>query len=111
MQGTRPYLPDEFLVGRNLSTKIDTYSYGIVLFELATGLGAYNDARPEHKFLKDYVDSCEVKELLYTLKDTKAGIENDQVYHNLVVLGKWCSNRLSKDRPEMVSVLRKLDDL
>ncbi|KOX69995.1 Serine/threonine-protein kinase pelle [Melipona quadrifasciata] len=45
IHGTRPYLPEEFLHGRKLSTKIDTYSYGIVLFELATGLSAYDESR------------------------------------------------------------------
>lgn len=110
VQGTRPYLPDEFLRGRNLSTKIDTYSYGIVLLELATGLAAYNDSRPEHKFLKSFIDSWEEKNL-HSLKDRRAGTENEQVFHNLMVLGKWCSNQLSMDRPEMVSVLRKLDEL
>lgn len=40
--GTRPYLPREFLINRTLSTKVDTYSFGIVLLELATGLRAYD---------------------------------------------------------------------
>lgn len=45
------------------------------------------------------------------LRDKKAGDENNEVYHNFIVLGKWCSNRLAKDRPEMELVFRKLDDL
>ncbi|XP_012280923.1 serine/threonine-protein kinase pelle [Orussus abietinus] len=110
IHGTRPYLPEEFLHGKNLSTKIDTYSYGIVLFELATGLSAYDDFRPENKFLKDFIDNWQDKDLPL-LMDKKAGEENKQVYHNLIVLGKWCSNRLSKDRPEMELVFRKLNDL
>jgi len=28
--GTKPYLPDEFLRGKKLSTKVDTYSFGVV---------------------------------------------------------------------------------
>ncbi|XP_046747701.1 pelle-like serine/threonine-protein kinase pik-1 [Diprion similis] len=110
VQGTRPYLPDEFLRDRNLSTKVDTYSYGIVLLELATGLGAYSNARPENKFLKAYVDSFEVKDIPQ-LKDSKAGTENDKVFDNLIVLGKWCANIFPKDRPQMVDVHRKLERL
>ncbi|XP_012254506.2 pelle-like serine/threonine-protein kinase pik-1 isoform X2 [Athalia rosae] len=110
IHGTRPYLPHEFLHDKILSTKIDTYSYGIVLFELATGLAAYDGGRPENKFLKDFMDSQEERNLLF-LKDDKAGKENEQVYDNLIILGKWCSNRLSKDRPEMVLVLQKIDEL
>jgi interleukin-1 receptor-associated kinase 1 len=30
VHGTRPYLPDEFLRGKQISTKVDTYSFGIV---------------------------------------------------------------------------------
>lgn len=40
--GTRPYLPAEFLQFRKLTTKVDSYSFGIVLFEIATGLRAYD---------------------------------------------------------------------
>lgn len=40
--GTKPYLPREFLYERTLSTKVDTFSFGIVLLELATGLRAHS---------------------------------------------------------------------
>ncbi|XP_034941982.1 serine/threonine-protein kinase pelle-like [Chelonus insularis] len=110
IHGTRPYLPDEFLRGKHLSTKIDTYSYGIVLFELATGLPAYDDSRPENKFLKDFMDNWNENDFPL-LADKKAGDEHNEVFYNLIVLGKWCSNRLAKDRPEMEFVYRKLNDL
>ncbi|XP_015179932.1 PREDICTED: serine/threonine-protein kinase pelle [Polistes dominula] len=110
IHGTRPYLPDDFIYGKQLSTKIDTYSYGIVLFELATGLQAYDNSRPKNKFLKEFIDHFEDQHL-HLLIDNKAGEEDKQVYSNFIVLGKWCSNRLAKDRPEMELVFRKLDDL
>lgn len=40
--GTKPYLPREFLYERTLSTKVDTFSFGIVLLELATGMRAHS---------------------------------------------------------------------
>lgn len=52
--GTRPYLPDEFLGRRTLSTKVDTYSFGVVLMELATGLKAYDRT---NKFLTTYIQA------------------------------------------------------
>ncbi|KAG7212603.1 hypothetical protein KM043_012896 [Ampulex compressa] len=110
IHGTRPYLPEEFLHGRRLSTKVDTYSYGIVLFELATGLPAYDDSRPENKFLKDFIDSWEDRDLPLLI-DKKAGDKDKQVYSNLIVLGKWCANRMALNRPEMELVFRKLNDL
>ncbi|XP_057332944.1 pelle-like serine/threonine-protein kinase pik-1 [Microplitis mediator] len=110
VHGTRPYLPEEFLRGKILSTKVDTYSYGIVCFELATGLSAYDDSRIENKFLKDFIDSWDDKDILF-LKDKKPGDENDKVFSNLILLGKWCSNRLAKDRPEMELVFKKLNSI
>ena len=50
VHGTRPYLPEEYMRSKKLSTKVDTYSFGIVLFELATGLRAYEEGRAK-KFL------------------------------------------------------------
>ncbi|XP_050453434.1 serine/threonine-protein kinase pelle isoform X1 [Cataglyphis hispanica] len=110
IHGTRPYLPEEFLFDKKLSTKIDTYSYGIVLFEMATGLRAYDDSRPEKKFLRDLIDAWEDKDL-FLLIDKKAGEKDKQVYKNLLSLGKWCANRLAQNRPEMELVFRKLNDL
>ncbi|XP_032457556.1 pelle-like serine/threonine-protein kinase pik-1, partial [Nasonia vitripennis] len=72
IQGTRPYLPEEYIFKGTLSTKIDTYSYGIVLFELATGLSAYDKSRPTNKKLKEYVDSFQDKDL-HLFMDKKAG--------------------------------------
>jgi len=50
VHGTRPYLPDEYLRSKKLSTKVDTFSFGIVLFEVATGQRAYEEKRRK-KFL------------------------------------------------------------
>lgn len=110
INGTRPYLPEDFLLERKLSTKVDTFSFGIVLFEMATGLLAYDNSRPENKYLRDFIDAWEDKDLSL-LMDQKAGQKDNQVYGNLIVLGKWCTNRLAQDRPEMELVFRKLNDL
>ncbi|XP_015592030.1 serine/threonine-protein kinase pelle isoform X2 [Cephus cinctus] len=110
IQGTRPYLPDEYLREKMLSTKIDTYSYGIVLFELSTGLAAYDGSRPQYKFLKQFVDSwseCDIPLMM----DKTAGKEKEEVFKNLLFIGKWCTNSHSKDRPEMEYVFRKLNNL
>lgn len=109
IHGTRPYLPEEFLYKRELSTKVDTYSYGIVLFELATGLSAYDESRVQDKFLKDFINGWE-KTQLDLLRDKKAGEKDSQVYNNLMILGKWCTNSV-QNRPEMSSVFKKFNGL
>lgn len=52
--GTKPYLPIEFLSYRSLSTKVDTYSFGVVLYELVTGLRAHDKTR-KHQFLTKHI--------------------------------------------------------
>ncbi|OXU18478.1 hypothetical protein TSAR_010966 [Trichomalopsis sarcophagae] len=106
--GTRPYLPEEYIFKGTLSTKIDTYSYGIVLLELATGMPAYDKSRPTNKKLREYVDSFQDKDL-YLLMDKKAGDKCFEVYKYLFMLGKWCSNALAQYRPQMPDVYNKLE--
>ncbi|VDM60166.1 unnamed protein product [Angiostrongylus costaricensis] len=45
VKGTLAYLPPEFITNKILSTKIDVYSFGIVLLEIATGMRAFTDSR------------------------------------------------------------------
>lgn len=80
------------------------------MFEIATGLRAYDDSRPENKYLRDFIFSWEDKDLPLLI-DKKAGGKDSQVYGNLIVLGKWCAQRYAQDRPEMELVFRKLNDL
>lgn len=110
IQGTRPYLPNDFLITKILSTKVDTYSYGIVLFELSTGMKAYDDSREEYKFLKDFIECWREDETV--LVDVKAGNNYSmEIFGNLMALGKWCSNRKAADRPEMALVYTKFDKI
>ncbi|XP_049787337.1 interleukin-1 receptor-associated kinase 1-like [Schistocerca cancellata] len=109
VHGTRPYLPDEFLRSKQISTKVDTYSFGIVLFELATGQRAYDESR-QKKFLKDHVEACEDQQIL-TLADRKAGPCDQATFLELVELGKLCVRKRAKDRPEMEEVLKQLEGM
>lgn len=78
IHGTKPYLPDEFLRARQFSTKLDTYSFGVVLFELATGLGAYSTTREISKrYLYEHVLNYP-EERLHELLDNRA---NTGIYH------------------------------
>lgn len=107
VHGTRPYLPDEFLRGKKFSTKVDTHSFGIVLFELSTGLRAYDDQRT-HKFLRDLIENSNDAQL-DSLVDRKPPPEDPQTFRSLIDLGKVCASRKPKDRPEMVLVLQELE--
>ncbi|KAL1226673.1 Pelle-like serine/threonine-protein kinase [Trichinella spiralis] len=45
IKGTLAYLPPEFISKKLVSSKLDVYSFGTVLFEVATGLHPYNANR------------------------------------------------------------------
>ncbi|RZC40930.1 serine/threonine-protein kinase pelle [Asbolus verrucosus] len=107
IHGTMPYLPHEFLRGKKFSTKVDTYSFGIVLFEIATSLGVHSDKR-KNKFLRDHV--VEYEGNVSELKDPRAqGGEN--YFRGLIEIGKLCVQSRANDRPEMVTVLIQLEAL
>nr|CAD7430888.1 unnamed protein product [Timema monikensis] len=109
VHGTRPYLPDEFLRAKVLSTKVDTFSFGIVMFELATGQRPYDESR-QHKFLKDYM--CEVEESqLPLLVDKRAVPDDPALFDGMVQLGKTCVNKRHRARPEMEEVLTCLQGM
>lgn len=108
IHGTRPYLPDEFLRANKLSTKVDTYSFGVVLFEIATGLTAYSVKR-ENKFLRDHVIDFEGD--LNELKDSRAPPEGEKIFEGLTAIGKMCVQTKATHRPEMVTVLTQLESV
>uniref|UniRef100_A0A2S2RB22 non-specific serine/threonine protein kinase n=1 Tax=Sipha flava TaxID=143950 RepID=A0A2S2RB22_9HEMI len=104
--GTKPYLPDEFLRGKKFSTKVDTYSFGVVLFEIATGLRAQDSTR-NPKYLKDYVENYNLQ--ISNIADKKAGPDEKKVFEFLMSIGKNCVSYKPKDRPEMEQVFRQLE--
>lgn len=105
--GTRPYVPDEFLRARKFSTKVDTYSFGVVLFELATALRANLNGKKD-TFLRDHVMDYDGD--VMELKDKRAN-DGENCFLGLLDIGKMCVNRRPKDRPEMVSVLINLEQI
>ena len=50
-------------IDKKLSVKVDCYSYGIVLFELASGLRAHDDRR-QHKFLVGFSDTEQFNKII-----------------------------------------------
>lgn len=107
IHGTLPYLPADFLRNKQLSIKVDTYSFGIVMFELATGLRAYDDKRPQ-KHLRDFVMKWDPNDMLQ-LHDRKPGLVDPFIYEYLIQLGKTCACERARDRPEMEGVFKLLE--
>nr|AKJ26285.1 pelle [Eriocheir sinensis] len=107
VHGTKPYLPGDYLRSKKLSVKVDTYSFGIVLFELCTGLRAYDDKRKEgQKFLWELVEESNQD----ALRDRKAhGSQEQEVFPFLFKLGKDCVQQRPSMRPDMTNVFKDLE--
>ena len=114
--GTKHYLPEDFMRNGQLGPEVDTFSYGILLFELVSGKG------PSIK-----VGNSTVREIM--LNPNNEDLETSMVDRNygemdilpdpmqskwpvcLYRLGKDCTKSRRKDRPAMSKVFSALDFL
>lgn len=113
--GTRPYLPIEFLAKRSLSTKIDTFSFGVVLFEVLTAMRAYDKSRGTDKaFLAKFMWSMhKTNAQMFTLvdKNLDSATVSPVLFDNLIKIALVCTEENADNRPEMVDVYNKLEEL
>ncbi|KAJ6641614.1 Serine/threonine-protein kinase pelle [Pseudolycoriella hygida] len=108
--GTRPYLPPEFLVYKKLTTKVDSFSFGIVLFELSTGLRAL-DARKKSFLIKIIKSHCADDKLLSLIDHTAGNVEDKEtIFKTLVDLGMDCTKDNYEERLDMVKVLKFFEE-
>lgn len=112
--GTKPFLPYEFLRDRILSTKVDTYSYGVVLFVLMTGLRAFDKSRGSNgSYLAAHITNAAASPGtdLLALADKSMGLSPDAYisYGNTIKLGLYCTKERPNERPEMDRVLDVLE--
>lgn len=112
--GTVPYLAPEFSRRKLLSTKVDTFGFGVVLFEMATGLRAYDKQRDAKLvFLYTYVrtlllDGKSVEDVM-DKRIPAMDAESKILCQELLKLGFDCTFERPDDRPEMVQVLTEVE--
>ncbi|PAV66463.1 hypothetical protein WR25_22501 [Diploscapter pachys] len=113
IKGTLAYLPPEFITQKILSTKLDVYSFGIVLLEIATGSRAYVDSRAPHS-LVDYcismLEKNREKPIAEVLGDKKTPPTGDKesdaaLIERLVQLGLLCSKKEKMLRPRFNGII------
>ena len=104
--GTQFYLPQDFLRSKKLSAKVDTYSFGVILFDLITG------KRPQTKSGKEYLlDIMRESESLpqeYVDKSWPDSEKDSNVAKILYKIGKQCTQDRAKNRPQMEEVFQDL---
>lgn len=112
--GTRPYLPIEFLAKRALSTKIDTFSFGVVLFEVLTAMRAYDKSRGTDKgFLANFMWSMHknnAQMFTFVDKNIDSATVPPDMYDKLMKIALVCTEENSDNRPEMVDVYDRLEE-
>lgn len=111
--GTRPYLPKEYLENREFSAKIDTYSYGIMLFEMFTALKAHDNKRND-AFLATHMRSVsQENSQQITLMDSRLNQAEVHVemYMFLMKLAYRCTEENVHKRPTMKDVFVEFEKI
>ena len=108
--GTQFYLPQDFLRSKKLSAKVDTYSFGVILFDLVTG------KRPQTKVVVDggrehLLDVMRESQSIPSQHVDVSWLEHPRDSHLCKILynvGKQCTADRAKNRPEMEDVYQSL---
>lgn len=110
VHGTSVYLPPEYLRQKILSPAVDTYSYGVVMLEMATGKRAYDGKKLLIDLIEDEMKSGTTdssREGGIKLRDSKLpeGSQGQSWFHSLIKLGIDCAHKVKRKRPDMSQVL------
>lgn len=112
LYGTHAYLADDFVSSLVITTKNDVWAFGIILFELATSLPAYDMNRESFRKLSRYMWAArETTQQLHDLVDQHAKMSSRRalpVLMQLIKIGFSCTRPKPNDRPEMSDNLNSL---
>ncbi|XP_078270534.1 interleukin-1 receptor-associated kinase-like 2 isoform X2 [Rhinoraja longicauda] len=115
LQGPLAYLPDEFIRHRLLSEKVDTFSFGIVLSEILTGMKAVDEGR-QPALLKDLMlreletdTEKTANKICQTYLDGNGGLFSLSFAIRFAVIACLCIKKKRPKMKEVYSMLERLD--
>ncbi|XXG46724.1 hypothetical protein AAC387_Pa02g1498 [Persea americana] len=122
IKGSIGYVPPEYGLGGQTSTKGDVYSYGILLLEMVTGRrptdDMFKDGLSLHEFVKMTLStqSTEIVDLRLFLGEGEAYFNNVndkrakilECLNSIVRLRVICSLELPEERMEMIDIVKTL---
>jgi serine/threonine protein kinase len=92
VHGTVAYLPPEYLRNKILSPAVDVYSYGVVMFEMATGKRAFDGKNLLADTIAEELDEANHCSCAVNRSSTKADKRNDL----LQLIEPHCECRITK---------------
>ncbi|XP_019199317.1 PREDICTED: receptor protein kinase TMK1-like [Ipomoea nil] len=115
LAGTFGYLAPEYAVTGKVTTKVDVFSFGVVLMELLTGLTALDEERPEEsRVLFEWFWAMKFnKESIIATIDPSMNAKED-IYDSICTvseLARHCTARDPNHRPDMGHVVNVLSRL
>lgn len=116
LAGTFGYLAPEYAVTGKITTKVDVFSFGVVLMELITGLMALDEHRPEDKqYLASWFWKIKSdKDKLLAALDPTLDVTAKETFDTILIVAELaghCTARESNQRPEMGHVVNVLAPL
>ncbi|KAG6509472.1 hypothetical protein ZIOFF_027464 [Zingiber officinale] len=116
LAGTFGYLAPEYAVTGKVTTKVDVFSFGVVLMELLTGLRALDEGRPdESRYLASWF--CQMKnskENLRSIIDSSLAVTDESCFERIRIVAELaghCTAREPYQRPDMSHAVNVLAPL
>ncbi|KAJ4833391.1 hypothetical protein Tsubulata_028193 [Turnera subulata] len=115
LAGTFGYLAPEYAVMGKITTKVDVFSYGVVLMELLTGLTALDEERSEEtRYLVEWFWGIKSSKEKLMASIDEALNANEEIYESIYVMAELaghCTAREPNHRPDMGHVVNVLSRL
>jgi len=107
--GTDWYLPDDYRRSFDLKYAVDTFCYGMFLFDLVTGKSPSAKDPTTNKYMRDVMLKKDPQEPIVEHVDQNVGYDLWAKF--LYCFGKDCTNAIANQRPKMGSVNDALEQL